>query len=164
MNIILPSSNIDTSNISFLDTKKNIIIDGKFTKIVYTDPSFSMNGIYTNFPLQLLKNDKSVNRHFAKFIPNTPVNMQLLREANNLEVKIIEHYKKEHNINKSQLLILFNQLNNGKIKLYNDTSITGPPCTNNTNTSIILKISGIWETANEIGINYKFIEASEFSL
>jgi hypothetical protein len=40
------------NHIFFLDTKKNMVIDGKFTKIVYSDSVVSLNGLYIYCPLE----------------------------------------------------------------------------------------------------------------
>lgn len=39
------------NHIFFLDTKKNMVIDGKFTKIVYSDSVVSLNGLYIYCPI-----------------------------------------------------------------------------------------------------------------
>jgi hypothetical protein len=46
------NSNI-TNCIKFLDTKQNMIMDGDFTKIIYSDDMVTMNGLYFACPLTL---------------------------------------------------------------------------------------------------------------
>ena len=46
MNIIYPIQNYDINNVFFLDPKRNIIMDGKFSKINYSDTNVTLNGIW----------------------------------------------------------------------------------------------------------------------
>jgi len=38
-------NDIVIDNVFFLETRKNIIMDGKFTKIIYSDENIVMNGV-----------------------------------------------------------------------------------------------------------------------
>lgn len=60
MNIILSLTSLSSmvtpptqlnESLFFTDKKKNIIIDGLFTKILYSTPCFTMNGLYIQFEL-----------------------------------------------------------------------------------------------------------------
>ena len=62
MNIILGISQIEIKNIMFLETKKNIIIDGNFTKLIYADNNVSVNGIFVTFPILASGIDKLMNK------------------------------------------------------------------------------------------------------
>ena len=44
------NNQFDIKNIGFLESKKNIIFDGKFTKLIYSDNYLTMNGIFFKFP------------------------------------------------------------------------------------------------------------------
>lgn len=44
------------NNVFFLDMKKNMVIDGYFTKIIYTDSIISLNGLYFHFPVEISHN------------------------------------------------------------------------------------------------------------
>jgi hypothetical protein len=48
-------------SLNFLDTKKNMVIDGFFTKIIYSDATVSLNGLYLHCPLESVS------------IPNFPI-------------------------------------------------------------------------------------------
>ena len=69
-------------------------------------------------------------------------------------------YKLEHDIlhkynnEKMKKLIIQNQLKQGNIKLFIEESNIRNKYTN---IQFLLKISGIWEKGNEIGLTYKFI-------
>ena len=46
MNIAYSLDKINLQNVFFLDSKKNIIMDGKFTKIIHSNELITINGIY----------------------------------------------------------------------------------------------------------------------
>ena len=52
MNLLCDVSMFQVNHIFFLDTKKNMVIDGKFTKIVYSDSVVSLNGLYIYCPIE----------------------------------------------------------------------------------------------------------------
>ena len=52
MNLLCDVSMFQVNHIFFLDTKKNMVIDGKFTKIVYSDSVVSLNGLYLYCPIE----------------------------------------------------------------------------------------------------------------
>ena len=54
MNLLCDVSMFQSHHICFLDTKKNMVIDGFFTKIIYSDLSVSLNGLYILCPLESL--------------------------------------------------------------------------------------------------------------
>jgi hypothetical protein len=166
MNVVLLTNQIQTDNIHFLDVKKNIIIDGSFTKIIYCDPFFTMNGVFLYFPIIFHSYDK-INKNFIVF--NISNNLALIKQVNELENQILTYYKSELNCNKKCNFCLMNQLITGKIKLYKENNFSSSSYytqnhnnhhNNNhniSNTKIVLKISGIWENDCELGITFKFM-------
>jgi hypothetical protein len=156
MNIILDISQIETMNFVFLEKKKNIIVDGYFTKIIYSDPFVTLNSIYIYFPIQFQYVDKNVVKNIVFFTPSQ--NMTLMKEITQLEEQIIKYYKKEMNIQKMNNSSLYNQLKTGKIKIYKEYNNETVQSNMMVNSNMVLKISGVWETTHEIGIAYKFLE------
>ena len=62
MNVVcLNLQNYDAKNFYFFDSKPNHIIDGTFSKIMYTDKSFTMNGLYIYIPLKITSTQKIDN-------------------------------------------------------------------------------------------------------
>ena len=57
MNLACNISDFEIENTFFLDIKQNIIIDGTFTKIIYSTSNVSFNGIYLIFPIKKYKHD-----------------------------------------------------------------------------------------------------------
>lgn len=61
MNLICDVNMFQSNSLNFLDTKKNMVIDGVFTKIIYSDTTVSLNGLYLHCPLESVS------------IPNFPI-------------------------------------------------------------------------------------------
>ena len=147
MNIVLDIHNISSNNIIFLEKKRNIIIDGYFTKIIYSNQYFTMNCIYVKIPLEYINIEKN-NVYYNPFHSN---NINLLQEFTKLENNIIEYYKKMNNTAKKSVNNLSKQLYSGIMKVYNLYNITN----NNSIIPFVIKLSGIWENNYEIGLTFK---------
>jgi hypothetical protein len=154
MNIIFENDDFKIENTFFLEKKKNVVIDGCFSKIIYSDEHFTMNGLF--FSLPLLINNETVgyaqNKHVIYFNSHLQKNLLLITKFSEIENSIINYYKKINGIRKNSNLILTNQLYNGYFKLYKERETHLP------NKKYILKISGLWETRSEVGITFKFME------
>jgi len=162
MNLVLDYSQFQIGNVHFLDTKTNIIIDGIFTKMVYLDDIVSLNAIYIVFPCKCYI-DRSMNRNNVMFSLNTFENQEIIE----LEASILNNYMKYYQISKRMNTSLASQISNGRTRLYkegtprmNDGSANtnGNEPEDNSHIQIVLKISGVWETDDEIGITHKFVE------
>lgn len=129
-------NNYSNSNIFIMNPIKNTLINqGLFYKIVYSNSLFTSNGLYIKIPLT---NTKYLNgRLIYNIEDNTNVLNQIVNIENFILDKIINKKKIHHKI--------YDQIKNGNIK------------TNNSNSEVILKISGIWENDNSVGISYKII-------
>ena len=138
MNIAYDQDEISLQNVFFLDSKKNIIMDGKFTKIVYSDDMVSTSGISIVVPVQST-NKATLKFHASKLI--------------DIEQQVIEYYKSLSQSSKISAFVLRDHIKNGNIKIYR-----GQYSNQDATTSYIVKISGIWEDQTRIGLTYKFIE------
>jgi hypothetical protein len=134
-------------------------MDGTFTKIIYSNQSLSLNSIYFYLPIEIQSIDKIGNKYFLKFYPSSVINMPIVQELSKIEYKIIEYYKQINNIQKKTTCLLTKQLYGGNLKIYRDYNDYNSKL--NKNIQYIIKISGIWETYNEIGITYKVFECYE---
>lgn len=146
MNLVLDYSQFDVRKVHFLDTKKNIIIDGVFTKIVYLDDVVSLNAIYIAFPCHYCI-DRGATRNNIMFSLENNSMMDL-------ETTLLTAYMKHYQVNKKMNTNMSIQIMNGRTRLYRegcDEPVCGTP-------EIVLKISGIWETETEVGITHKFVE------
>ena len=118
MNIVLDINKFSINNINFLDKKENIIIDGNFTKIIFSNQYFTMNCIYIKFPIELLKNEKNENKKCIYYNSYHPNNLIIIQEFAKIEYSIIEFYKKMNCSHKRITNSLSKQLYSGMIKTY----------------------------------------------
>jgi hypothetical protein len=225
MNLLCDVAMFQPYHVCFLDTKKNMVIDGTFTKIIYSDSVVSLNGLYIHCPLDPLQvptlpmsshphhhhgysgvshskptilatyqengmtvvtkkvsfafslNDATPTASSTPSLPpprafgrQTPLlsnnhnNIQLVKELNRIEHEMIEYYKEFFKINhKINVYSLRNQLKTGYIKVIqkvqlppSSTSFQGSGDNANASKSLVIKISGIWETDSNVGITFKF--------
>lgn len=172
MNIVVNIQQFSLQSVHCLDTRRNIMMEGNFTKILYYDDVLISNGIYLKFPLQKtraslytegrpvretfpisLKNqEQNSTRCIFYFNPHTQENQSLFQQLSFIEAKLIDFYTKQKNVNKCAVYGLRNQLYSGNIKYYQDCDNAGA------NMMYILKIAGFWETNDSVGITYKFLQ------
>ena len=179
MNIILDNNDFAIENVFFLEKTNNVIIDGFFSKIIISDEFFTMNGLFLNLPL--IVNESSMinqyNKQIINFNSHIQNNLLLITKISEIENSIIHYYKKIHDIKKKTSLVLTTQLFNGYFKIYKENGYFSNYRVDNSKNNInggksgkleyvmtksnkkyIIKISGLWENKDEIGISYKFIE------
>lgn len=138
--MILTLDNFDVQRVYFGNTtKNNIISDGIFSHINYSTNYFSLNTVYLNIPLKM----KTINSNGkTKIFFKKNENEIIINKLKLIEEKLLQDMSK-----KSQLKI--NQyLENEIIVVYSKEKV---------NFSIILKISGLWETDEQCGLSFKFI-------
>jgi hypothetical protein len=152
MNIAYKLDQVNLQNLFFLDSKKNIIMDGKFTKILYSDELLTTNGISVVIPFHNTTIDKTYNKTMLKFQTSDSINIRIANELSRIEKYILEYYKQISNNTKSATTTLNDHIKNGNVKIYRD-SITSANAK-----SVIIKISGIWEDQTRVGLTYKFME------
>jgi len=152
MNLVYNISQFQLPNLFFLETKRNIILDGKFTKIIYSDSVITTNGIYLITPFKIIGIETYMNKNFLKFQIENTINSKIIDDLVKMEQYIIEYYKHLYKSDKKTLYLLKDQLYNSSVKLYKDSS------KKNENSQYMVKISGIWEDYEKIGLTYKFME------
>ena len=180
MNIVIDISNILFNGIFIFDKRKNVIIDGYFSRLVYSTPHFVMNGIYINCRLYkvpeiapppgfgLIRHSNSYN-HFSSlslsdsstegfrttetFDLKNPHNLTYIVTLCSIEEFILNQYKETKNVTKSCVYNIRNQLYSGSLKIsaYASTHLVKDDFI-----KLILKISGVWETDTCIGVTFKF--------
>ena len=157
--------NINKDNIIIYEAIKNSILQHSyFYKIIYSNHLVSLNGVFCSFEL----NNSLINKDKCNFdlITNNSVINRLQSFENYLLDKILINNEPKHKIFK-----LYDNIISGTIKfnysefysindsLYNNLSnyLSNNLSNNSSNNQFILKISGVWETKENIGITYKFI-------
>ena len=158
MNIILNPSHFHLGSTFFLDTKSNIIMDGNFTKIIYSSEWFSMNGIYLSFNIHPCINNTKLNIKNILYYPVfSSENQETIQQLVEIEKRILNYYQQINSSSKTVVYTLRNQLQNGMMKFYkkynNDYNSSS-----SSSSKYFIKISGIWENNNDFGITYKIIE------
>lgn len=137
MNIIYHLNDYKKDNIFLLDTKKNMLMEGKFTKVLYSN-ILSTIGIYFSINVS------------GYYINNSLFKIDKINDLDilyKIEQDMLEFYKARFNVSKPFNYTLRDTLKSNMMKLYK-TSEYGD--------NIILKISGIWENETHIGITFKF--------
>lgn len=154
MNITYDIEKYNKKNIFFLETKQNMLMDGKFTKLLFSDNIFTTIGIFLNIQFNSSTIYQINKKCILKFEKND-MNMKTINNLANIERTILQYYKNLNNCNKEANYLLYNTLMNGSIKLY------VKQYSNLSNLKYIIKISGVWENDKEVGITYKFLEIND---
>jgi len=154
MNITYDIEKYNKRNIFFLETKQNMLMDGKFTKLLFSDNIFTTIGIFLNLQFNNSSIYQINKKCILKFERND-INNKIINNLANIEKGILQYYKHLNNCNKEENYLLYNTLINSSIKLY------VKEYNNFSNIKYIIKISGVWENEKEIGITYKFLEISD---
>lgn len=125
--------------------KNNIMNDGNFIRIIYSNPLFTLNGIYISLNIGYISIEKYYNKYKCVF--------DLLQHRDIVDkLRLLEEtlLKKVNITGKLSQCKIYEQLKNGNIKVFSESS-------DKINNTFLLKIAGIWETENEYGLTYKFI-------
>jgi hypothetical protein len=164
MNIIIRHSNlVDASEklnekrIQFLNSKRNITMDGEFTKILFVTEHFSMDSLFIEFPIEL--QNEPINKNAV--LKSSLINHTLTHKFSELEKQLINYYKSYKKVNKKSVLLLSNNLTNNNVKIFTPLklySTTNETRDGNFPKTYGIKISGIWESYDSIGLTYKIIE------
>lgn len=147
MNIVLHHSQFSIQNVCFLEKRKNIIVDGTFTKITYSDENMCMNGIYLYFPFLTSLENSGGNRYTGSYSPqydnnkyrsmvypsysnsrvvskqnvdidmNIPNNASFMSAISNLETDILSYFKSITGVNKNINYSLRNQMMTGSFHI-----------------------------------------------
>ncbi len=154
MNLSINSLDFQINNVSFLEPKKNILMDGFFTKINYLSKWFTMSGLFFYLPIKI----KSIIREKSciKFDPYLPDNHEFIQKFAIIENNLLDFYNSNKQLSFMKQLLLSKQLFNGTLKInYEDINLLQTD-----ETDFIIKISGIWQNSKEIGITYKLYKAN----
>ena len=149
MNIVNRIDQYNINNVFFCEAiKNNIMNDGKFVRIIYSTNSVTINGVY----LLITLNDITCEKYYTKYkcIFNPAKHTELINIIKEIESELLKKYEI---YNKIPQYKIYEQMQNGNLKIFKDTG-------NNSYSSFILKISGIWETTTDYGLTYKFMTIS----
>lgn len=146
MNIIKNIDQYNEDDVYFLEPiKNNIMNNSNFIRIIYSTSHFILNGIYLHIKLNHISVEKYYNKYKCSF--DTSQYKSITDKIQNIEEGIL---KKISIPNKTPQFKIYEQLKNGNIKVFSNTS-------EQIGNSFLLKIAGIWETELEYGLTYKFV-------
>ena len=149
MNIIEYLENFNIDNVYFCEPiKNNIIVNGSFIRILYSNEQLVLNGIYLYVHFQNISIEKYFNKYKCTFDLQT--HSKLIDNIKQIEDSIL---KKTNIKNKSPSYKINDLLKNGNIKIFSENI-------DKINNGFLLKISGIWEDDNFYGVTYKFIQVN----
>lgn len=146
MNIVKNIEQYNEDHVYFLEPiKNNIMKNGNFIRIIYSTSLFILNGIYINININYISVDKYYNKYKCSF--DTNQYRELIEKLRIIEEGLI---KKTEIIGKIPQYKIYEQLKNGHIKVFSETS-------DKIGNTFLLKIAGIWETETDYGVTYKFL-------
>ena len=113
-----------------------------------------MNGLHMLFPVVI---DPRCNKteyvnHIRSINNNFQLNAKLLQDFCLLEKNLLTQYKKYSRSDKQVELCFHKQINSKQLRVYTESN------RNVKHNVIIIKISGVWESRNQIGMTYKIVE------
>ena len=127
--------------------KNNIMQDGVFTRILYSNMNIVFNGIYLEIPFHDIIFEKYYNKYKCSFNINNSINKDIFEKIRIIEENILKKYI---HCNKASTFKIYEHIRNGNIKIFCES-------VPKTNSVLVLKISGLWETLSNYGLTYKFI-------
>jgi len=131
-------------------TKNNIMNDGYFYRLYYSDEYGTSKGLFLGFELQQVSIEKYFNKLKCGF--NTTGNSNIIGFIKAIEKSILDIMPEKQG--KYPTYRIEEQLQNGFIKIFYNNSQTTP--TKYTSVKLLLKISGIWTSAKEYGVTFRF--------
>ena len=152
MNIALSMNQYDINNIYYCDSiKNNVVNDGTFIRIIYSTDYFITNGVNISVPFSDVTIEKYYNKYKCTF--NVSNNRNNIESIYNIEKEILDKINTKSKIIQTKIS---DQLKNGNFKIFSEN------IDKQTNVQLfILKISGIWETDNYIGLTFKFCKINQ---
>ena len=147
MNIVKKLEQYDQKCVFFCEPiKNNVMNEGNFIRILYSNFNFTLNGIY----LLISLNDIVCEKYYSKYkcMFNSSAHKDLINKLKIIEEELINKY---NFVDKIPQYKIYEQLTNGNIKMSSDIG-TKSQC------NLILKISGIWETQDKYGLTFKFMK------
>ena len=148
MNIVLQPKYFNKNNIYFSEPIENTIMeDSTFVKILYSNELMTLNGIFTDMEMKITNKDNYFKK--IKFNFDTQQNNEILQKIYNMETDILNKY----NSIKLKKRTIYDSLSSGNMKIFPNIDTDIHNCGN----KFILKISGLWESKQEIGVTYKIV-------
>lgn len=150
MYVVLELDDLNINNVFYQEKVKNTVMENSnFLRVVYSNELFVLNGIFVKFCLNLQTVEKSFNKYKCLF--DAKMHSDIISKISTIEKNLMERHLFT---NKTPVYRISEQLNNGFLKIFNETECTEK-------NDFILKIYGIWENECEYGLTYKFININK---
>ena len=159
MNFTIDRNNFTIDNVLLMDSKKNVIMEGSFTKMNYLSQYLTMNGLFFYIDIEL-KSKCNMEKHYIQYDPYTEYNLPIIQFLSNLEMELLNYYLNSKQKNKKKNTLFSKQLYAGYLKVTPDENKDKLYMKKR----LIVKITGIWETSEEIGVTYKMFEGGLITL
>jgi hypothetical protein len=128
-----------------------VVNDGTFIRLIYSTDYFITNGVNISVPFSDVTVEKYYNKYKCTF--NVSNNRNNIESIYNIEKEILDKINTKSKIIQTKIS---DQLKNGNFKIFSEN------IDKQTNVQLfILKISGIWETDNYIGLTFKFCKINQ---
>ena len=163
--LVLNIKDITAENIYFMDAKKNILMDGIFSKMIFIHPYFSINGIYIDLPITIQKTENISRDYASKQTISFLVahHSYLLHQIELLEKNILDKYI-PFDTSLPKIYSIMQTMKLGYFRVFREASTSSSSSSSSSKMEVskksefILKISGIWENAKGYGLSYKIVE------
>ena len=156
MNVAMKIAQFDPQCVWFRDVKKNMIIDGKFTKLIYTHEWMTLVGVVLLIPIFVESIEINMGKIYIHYVCD---NLEAI------EHDILDTYQRLFNCNYKLKKCKFQTaaahgLDKRKMLAFPLASNWGARTEKwkeKHNYHLHLKIIGVWETDSEVGITYKYV-------
>ena len=153
MSLISDYMTINYNNLYFsTPIKNNIKENSLFYKLLYSDECIVLKNLY----FKLIVKPVKIHLESSRAVISMDRPTQLQENIYDIEKSILHQFNSYINASGDKRYTpcysITDQVSSGSIRIYNITNIY---CEKEMN--ILLKVSGVWVTKNNIGITYKFI-------
>ena len=155
MNVFMSVQQFDSQCIWFRDVKKNILMEGNFTKFIYVHEWMTLIGVVLKIPVFIQHIDFVMGKKYIYY------DCDILEQLFSIEKDILDVYQQMfHCSYKTQNYKLQTQVGKKRYLSFPLSSIWSMGCKDwkeHTEQHFYIKIIGVWETISEIGLTYKII-------
>ena len=130
--------------------KNNIMNDGHFYRLYYSDSLATSKGLFLGFRLKSITIEKYFNKLKCSF--KKSANLRTITFIKGVEKAILEIMPERKN--RTPVYRIEEQLNNDFIKIFSNTPQT--LSVKKEEVSLLLKISGIWTDNAHFGVTFRF--------
>jgi hypothetical protein len=155
MNVAMNVHQFDPQCVWFRDVKKNMLMEGNFTKFIYVHEWMTLIGVVIKIPIHIQNIEHIMGKKYMYY------DCDVLDSLYFIEKEILDVYQQMfHCTYKTQIFKLQTQIGKKRYLSFPINSTWSMGCKDwkeNTKQIIYIKIIGVWETVSEIGLTYKII-------